>query len=89
MAKLIDETKEHKRLLELIHLPRPELERVCQEEHENYADDEQHCPACWILGASDAGIPRSVIAGKTALKDHFSQSYIDSQCGRAPKREED
>lgn len=30
-------------------------------------------------GALEAGIPLSVIEGRTKLKDHFSQDYIDSQ----------
>lgn len=33
-----------------------------------------------IQSALDAGIPRSVIEGKTKLNDHFSPEYIESQC---------
>lgn len=33
--------------------------------------------------AIDAGIPRSVVLGKTTLREHFSQTYIDAQCGVA------
>jgi hypothetical protein len=33
----------------------------------------------FIQGASEAGIPMSVIEGKTKLSDHFSQEYIDKQ----------
>lgn len=32
--------------------------------------------------ALSAGIPLSVILGKTTLHDHFSEEYIDAQCGR-------
>ena len=39
--------------------------------------------AIWRQGALDAGIPLSVIEGKTKLSDHFSEAYIESQC--APK----
>lgn len=35
-----------------------------------------------------AGIPLSVVEGKTALRDHFPQSYIDAQCGREPSGDE-
>lgn len=30
-------------------------------------------------GALDAGIPASVVDGKTKLTDHFTRDYIDSQ----------
>ncbi len=29
-----------------------------------------------------AGIPRSVVEGKTKLSDHFSEEYILSQCNK-------
>ena len=32
-----------------------------------------------------AGIPESVIDGKTKLTDHFSQEYIDMKCGKDTK----
>ena len=38
--------------------------------------------------ALDAGIPLSVIEGKTKLKDHFSQEYIDYQCGKEKSEDE-
>ena len=45
-----------------------------------------HCEECWdeILkqGALDAGIPKSVIDGKTELSDHFSKEYIKYTCGK-------
>jgi hypothetical protein len=34
------------------------------------------------LSALGAGIPLSVVQGKTTLRDHFPQQYIDFQCGR-------
>lgn len=33
-------------------------------------------------GALDAGIPLSVIEGRTKLSDHFSPEYINDKCGR-------
>lgn len=39
-------------------------------------------------GALDAGIPLSVIEGRTKLKEHFSQEYIDAQCGRKNDNDE-
>ena len=32
--------------------------------------------------ALEAGIPLSVVLGKTKLRDHFSQDYIDYQSGK-------
>lgn len=32
--------------------------------------------------AIEAGIPESVIDGKTKLRDHFSREYINAQAGR-------
>lgn len=43
---------------------------------------EAHCLEWMQREAQKAGIPISVIEGKTRLRDHFSQEYIDSQCGR-------
>lgn len=40
-----------------------------------------HCPAC-RAAALDAGIPLSVVEGKTKLTDHFSEERIDLECGR-------
>jgi hypothetical protein len=56
---------------------------------ELYSDDSgEYHTACidkWNQqSALDAGIPLSVIEGKTKLSDHFSETYIDSQC---PPRE--
>lgn len=46
----------------------------------------QYCEPCYLewakQGALAAGIPLSVIEGKTKLTDHFSQEYIDAQCGK-------
>ncbi len=36
----------------------------------------------YTQGALEAGIPLSVIEGKTKLTDHFSQSQIDRNTGR-------
>jgi hypothetical protein len=36
---------------------------------------------------SEAGIPVSVIVGETKLTDHFSQEYINAQCGRNKETE--
>lgn len=41
------------------------------------------CEHCFIQGARSAGIPDSVIEGRTRLSDHFSADYIDFQ--RDPK----
>lgn len=38
------------------------------------------CASCFVDGALAAGIPRSVIAGKTKLTDHVSREYVESQC---------
>lgn len=47
------------------------------------ADDGEYCEPCYeaicVKSALDAGIPLSVIEGRTKLRDHFSQEYIDSQ----------
>lgn len=47
-----------------------------------YCDESgDYCQEChrqaFIQGALSAGIPLSVIEGKTKLLDHFSQQYID------------
>lgn len=44
--------------------------------------DESICAFCQKQGALDAGIPLSVIEGKTKLSDHFSESYINHMCNR-------
>lgn len=45
-----------------------------------------YCEPCYEAafkqGALDAGIPLSVIEGKTKLTDHFSQDYIDHMCNK-------
>jgi hypothetical protein len=64
---------------ELVNLSINDLQREC------VCEDEVMCEACQIIGALDAGIPRSVIAGKTKLSDHFSEGYIDHKCGRSRK----
>jgi len=43
---------------------------------------EKICQEIWKQEALDAGIPLSVIEGKTKLSDHFSPEYITQQCGK-------
>lgn len=50
---------------------------TCSDDPENGA-----CEACCILGALDAGIPRSVVFGEKKLNEVFSESYIDFKCNR-------
>lgn len=49
-------------------------------------EDGSFCDKCdrtnMIQGALDAGIPMSVIMGRTKLSDHFSERYINAQCGK-------
>ncbi len=45
-------------------------------------DGESMCNECLKRNALEAGIPLSVIEGKTKLRDHFPQEYIDWKCGR-------
>lgn len=45
-------------------------------------DTNPACPSCQAAlrqSALDAGIPASVIDGKSKLKDHFSPEYIESK----------
>jgi hypothetical protein len=60
-----------------------ELRRLCTCE-----DSETLCRACSVIEAIQAGIPRSVVAGKTKLSDHFSEDYINWKCNKeTPERE--
>lgn len=62
-------------------------------------DDGFYCYSCWTeyekQSALDAGIPLSVIEGKTKLSDHYSKEYLDIIFGKserdkdADKEEED
>ena len=46
-------------------------------------DYHQSCYDKWMKReALAAGIPESVVDGKTKLSDHFSESYINWKCGR-------
>lgn len=45
------------------------------------------CPEC-VASARDAGIPMSVILGKTKLSDHFSEAQIARECGDKEKADE-
>ena len=51
-------------------------------EHEEYDHECNECIEEFKSRAIEAGIPLSVIEGKTKLSDHFSQDYINEQCGR-------
>jgi hypothetical protein len=42
-------------------------------------DDETYTPKEFRQAAIDAGIPESVVDGKTKLTDHFSPEYIESK----------
>lgn len=63
----------------LAYFSRTDLLLICKRDHHKTADDDTYCEACSVLSALDAGIPPSVIAGKTKLSDHFSPEYIKSQ----------
>lgn len=52
---------------------------VCCTEDETMTDIE------FKQGALDAGIPLSVIEGKTKLSNHFSKDYIDWKRGKTTK----
>jgi hypothetical protein len=43
-------------------------------------DDCWTCRAYMRQSALEAGIPLSVVEGKTKLSDHFSERYINEQC---------
>lgn len=62
------------------------IDRCVQLYCEKYSIDEITCEAIIrvykIEAAVSYGIPRSVAEGKTKLKDHFSQDYIDYMCNR-------
>ncbi len=58
---------------------------ICKSAEIFHSDDSgDYCEPCYLegmkQGALDAGIPLSVIEGKTKLTDHFSPEYIKSQC---------
>jgi hypothetical protein len=60
---------------------------ICHKKKEVKVDESgQYCEKCYLAickkSALDAGIPLSVIEGKTKLTDHFSQEYIDYMCGK-------
>jgi len=55
------------------------------EAHEYHEEFESECTLCQSelrQSALDAGIPLSVIEGKSKLTYHFPQSYIDFKTGR-------
>lgn len=60
---------------------------ICLTAKAEHSDDSgEYCLPCLrkitVQSALDAGIPLSVIEGKTKLSDHFSKEYIAKQCGR-------
>lgn len=63
---------------------------LCYNQRCNNGDDDGRCTMAehrdwlcprFVSSALDAGIPLSVVMGKTKLTDHFSREYIDAQCG--------
>lgn len=55
--------------------------------HDLRADDSgTYCEACYrktfVESALSAGIPMSVIEGRSKLSDHFSKEYIAHKIGR-------
>jgi hypothetical protein len=44
------------------------------------------CPGC-VESARDAGIPLSVILGRTNLRNHFPDRYIDQEIGNEVEHE--
>lgn len=54
---------------------------------ETYEIDCAECDKAWREAALGAGIPASVVDGKTKLRDHFSPEYIASQ--KNPKGSEE
>ena len=66
----------------------------CKQNYSFYSDESgDYCTICyqfeWVKSALEAGIPRSVIEGRTKLTDHFSQEYIDSQCGKTKENDDE
>jgi hypothetical protein len=63
---------------------------LSEDHHSDESGD--YCWPCYEAAmkqsALDAGIPLSVIEGKTKLSDHFSKEYIEYRCGRTPEETE-
>lgn len=57
------------------------IELYCQEHGIDSEVSDAACRKAHTDGALAAGIPRSVIEGKSKLSDHFSQEYIDHMRG--------
>lgn len=62
-----------------------------RDHHNHYADDsgdyhEECLEKYQYEQAYYAGIPKSVLDGKTKLRDHFSKEYIDWKCNRDRNR---
>ena len=54
-----------------------------------YNEVERQIHAQYRADAIAAGIPASVVDGKTKLSDHFSESYINHMCNRENVSDED
>lgn len=64
------------------------VDRPCECTQDALDGEEPMCEPCSARGALDAGIPLSVIEGKTKLNDHFSENYINYKCNRIAGGEE-
>ncbi len=60
----------------------PILTLDAHEYHESYEPDCVRCQSEARQSALDAGIPASVIDGKTKLTEHFTQEYINFKANR-------
>lgn len=59
---------------------------TCQSNKVELSDESgEYCSLCyrkaWTQSALDAGIPLTVIEGKTKLSDHFTKEYINFKRG--------
>lgn len=58
------------------------IDQFCQAHGLNAETAELAKKEAFKQGALEAGIPISVIEGKTKLSDHFSETYINNQCNK-------
>ena len=58
------------------------IERYCEDNNIPQEIGDQAYHIYLRREAISHGIPASVVDGKTKLTDHFSQEYINEQCGR-------
>lgn len=63
------------------------IKLYCKKHKINEKLMEQAQRTAFVNGALEAGIPLSVIEGKTKLTDHFSQEYINKQCNKVDEDE--